>query len=247
MAMSRSFGARSVTSRPPTTMCPPDASSSPAIMRSSVDLPHPDGPTSTMNSPSSIRSDTSSTAVTPPSNTFVTPSSTISATVPPGSGGHALAAGEQDTGQLQAVVQDDEVGASAWTNHADVVAAEHACGHQGGGVHGLDERRTQVVQVAARAEHGQDAPREHAVLAPRQSVVDGDVDASQAVAAVADPRRRDRVRDEREPPGRGAADEQHGLRGEMHAVDDQLDDDVVAGERRPGDAGIPVAERAHGV
>src|SRR5262249_26266391 len=32
--------------------------SSPAIMRSSVDLPHPDGPTSTTNSPSSMRTST---------------------------------------------------------------------------------------------------------------------------------------------------------------------------------------------
>src|SRR5262249_61126299 len=32
--------------------------SSPAIMRSRVDLPHPDGPTSTTNSPSSMRTST---------------------------------------------------------------------------------------------------------------------------------------------------------------------------------------------
>ena len=35
-------------------------------MRSSVDLPQPDGPTSTMNSPLAISSETSSTAVTSP-------------------------------------------------------------------------------------------------------------------------------------------------------------------------------------
>ena len=33
---------------------PPETSSSPAIIRSVVDLPHPEGPTSTVNSPSSI-------------------------------------------------------------------------------------------------------------------------------------------------------------------------------------------------
>ena len=38
--------------------------SSPAIIRSSVDLPQPDGPTSTMNSPSATVSETSSTART---------------------------------------------------------------------------------------------------------------------------------------------------------------------------------------
>src|SRR3954447_17334841 len=35
-------------------MCPSLTSSSPASIRSVVDLPHPDGPTSTMNSPSLI-------------------------------------------------------------------------------------------------------------------------------------------------------------------------------------------------
>src|SRR3712207_2112570 len=35
-------------------MCPSLTSSSPASIRSVVDLPHPDGPTSTMNSPSPI-------------------------------------------------------------------------------------------------------------------------------------------------------------------------------------------------
>ena len=41
-------------------------------MRSRVDFPQPDGPTSTMNSPSPISSSTSSTATTPPGNTLLT-------------------------------------------------------------------------------------------------------------------------------------------------------------------------------
>ena len=45
---------------------PPVTSSSPAIIRSSVDLPQPEGPTRTRNSPSAISSETSSTAVTAP-------------------------------------------------------------------------------------------------------------------------------------------------------------------------------------
>src|SRR5207237_6470076 len=53
-------------------------SSSPATMRSSVDLPQPDGPTRTRNSPSPISSETSSTATTPPKS-FVTCSSWIAA------------------------------------------------------------------------------------------------------------------------------------------------------------------------
>ena len=54
MAMSRSPGARLFTTRSPIRISPPVMPSSPAIIRSSVDLPQPDGPTSTANSPSSM-------------------------------------------------------------------------------------------------------------------------------------------------------------------------------------------------
>src|SRR5207237_726036 len=47
--------------------------------RGRVDLPPPDGPTSTRNSPSWIIRLTSSTATTPPTNVFVTCSSVITA------------------------------------------------------------------------------------------------------------------------------------------------------------------------
>jgi hypothetical protein len=50
MAMSRSFGGTSLTTWPPIAISPPVMSSSPAIMRSVVLLPQPDGPTSTTNS-----------------------------------------------------------------------------------------------------------------------------------------------------------------------------------------------------
>ena len=53
MAMSRSLGCRSLTRRPPITISPSETVSSPAIMLSSVDLPQPEGPTSTRNSPAS--------------------------------------------------------------------------------------------------------------------------------------------------------------------------------------------------
>src|SRR5580765_2920264 len=75
--MSRWRGARCVTSRPPMEIVPPVVSSSPAISRRSVDLPQPEGPTSTMNSPSRTVSETSSIARTPPANSFVTWSTTI--------------------------------------------------------------------------------------------------------------------------------------------------------------------------
>src|SRR5450755_59658 len=50
--MSRSFDSTSLTTLPSMAMVPASISSNPASMRNSVDLPHPDGPTSTMNSPS---------------------------------------------------------------------------------------------------------------------------------------------------------------------------------------------------
>ena len=66
MAMSRSAGSTSFTTLPPMEMVPPVMVSSPAIMRSSVDLPQPDGPSSTVNEPSGMASDTPFTASTPP-------------------------------------------------------------------------------------------------------------------------------------------------------------------------------------
>ncbi len=52
MAMSRSLGSRSLTTRSPMTISPEVICSSPATIRSSVDLPQPEGPTMTTNSPS---------------------------------------------------------------------------------------------------------------------------------------------------------------------------------------------------
>ena len=66
MAMSRSRGETRLTSRSPIRTRPPEIASSPASIRSAVVLPEPDGPTSTMNSPSAIASDSSRTASTAP-------------------------------------------------------------------------------------------------------------------------------------------------------------------------------------
>ncbi len=64
--MSRSFGGRCVTSFSPIRIVPDVGVSSPATMRSVVDLPQPDGPTSTRNSPSRIsRLNPSTAAVSP--------------------------------------------------------------------------------------------------------------------------------------------------------------------------------------
>src|SRR5713101_8392837 len=63
MAILRSRGGRSLTTRPPMRMSPLVCRSSPAIMRRSVVLPHPLGPRSTRNSPSRVVRSTPSTAV----------------------------------------------------------------------------------------------------------------------------------------------------------------------------------------
>src|SRR5689334_19490810 len=54
MATSRSFGGRLFTTRSPIRISPAVIFSRPAIIRSKVDLPQPDGPTRTTNSPSLI-------------------------------------------------------------------------------------------------------------------------------------------------------------------------------------------------
>jgi hypothetical protein len=52
--MLRSFGSTSFTRLPAIATSPSVMVSRPAIMRSSVDLPQPEGPTITMNSPSAM-------------------------------------------------------------------------------------------------------------------------------------------------------------------------------------------------
>ena len=54
MAMSRSFGCRLLTTRSPIEISPSEIVSRPAIIRSNVDFPQPDGPTRMTNSPSSM-------------------------------------------------------------------------------------------------------------------------------------------------------------------------------------------------
>src|SRR5690349_2103981 len=58
MAMSRSLGWTLLTTRSPIEIVPEVMFSRPASIRSRVDLPQPEGPTSTTNSPSSIGIDT---------------------------------------------------------------------------------------------------------------------------------------------------------------------------------------------
>ena len=66
MLTSRSEGGSSVTSSPPIRIVPPVGTSRPAIMRSVVVLPQPEGPSSVTRCPASIVKDTASTAATSP-------------------------------------------------------------------------------------------------------------------------------------------------------------------------------------
>src|ERR1044071_1084554 len=70
--MLRSRGASSRTGSPLRRMSPSDGSSSPAIIRRIVDFPQPDGPRSTMNSPSFTSRLTWLTATGPSGQIFVT-------------------------------------------------------------------------------------------------------------------------------------------------------------------------------
>ena len=66
MAIFRSFGCTRLTTRSPMRISPAVMLSRPAIIASSVDLPQPEGPTRTMNSPSATsRSMPLSTGSTP--------------------------------------------------------------------------------------------------------------------------------------------------------------------------------------
>src|SRR4051812_10218672 len=78
--MSRSLGAMSLTTRSAIRISPDDASSSPATIRSAVDLPEPDGPTSTVKPPSDTSRSSPSTAFVPSGKTFETPSNAMLAT-----------------------------------------------------------------------------------------------------------------------------------------------------------------------
>src|SRR5437660_2808259 len=84
MAMRRSRGERSLTTRPPMRISPDVGASSPAIMRNNVVFPEPDGPRKTRNSPSRVSRFTLFTAPSPPSlKTFVSSRVSTTAIRPP--------------------------------------------------------------------------------------------------------------------------------------------------------------------
>src|SRR5918999_1865209 len=80
MATCRARGGSPLTTFPPIRTSPSVASSSPAMVRRSVVLPQPEGPSSTRYSPSAVAMSTPSTATTSPWKVFLSPrSSTASA------------------------------------------------------------------------------------------------------------------------------------------------------------------------
>ena len=126
-------------------------------------------------------------------------------------------------------------------------SAHHARRHGGRGLDGVRERDVQRVQRPHGLDQRQRATGEHAVGTPGDSVADLDLDVAEPEDAVAHARGRDRVRDEGDPAGRRPPDDASRLVGEVVAVEDDLDDDVVARERGAGDAGIAVLQRPHRV
>ena len=72
MPKSRCAGGSRDTSRPPISMLPASCASRPAMTRSSVVLPHPEGPRKHTSLPLSTSSETSSSAVKAPKR-LVTP------------------------------------------------------------------------------------------------------------------------------------------------------------------------------
>src|SRR5690606_972761 len=82
MARPRRAGARPVASTPSIRMVPELTSSRPAMSRSRVDLPQPEGPTKTTNSPSAISRSTPGITFTP-LNSLVTRSRVIAPSLLP--------------------------------------------------------------------------------------------------------------------------------------------------------------------
>jgi hypothetical protein len=77
----RERGSTEVTSMPPIRTVPFDGVSSPATMRSKVDLPQPEGPRSTRNSPALATKSISAKATVEPKRFSMWSSSTLAASI----------------------------------------------------------------------------------------------------------------------------------------------------------------------
>ena len=125
--------------------------------------------------------------------------------------------------------------------------AEDAGGHERRRLDSALERDAELDEVPQGLDHRQRAAREDAVAPTGDAVVDGQVDAAERVVAVAEPGRRDRVGDEREPARGDVPQQPHDVGVEVDAVDDRLHDDVRADERGADDAGVAMSQRSHRV
>src|SRR3954463_10914774 len=152
---------------------------------------------------------------------------------------------DADSVELEVVVEDDEVGGRADVEATEAGGAEHAGGDPGGGLNRLAQRDAELVQVPHRVDHRQRAAGEHVVHAAGDAVAYLDLGAGEQVRAVAHACAGHGIRDEGDATGPGLRgggdaagprppDELRGLGGEVHAVEDDLDDDVVARERCAG-------------
>src|SRR5262245_16447982 len=90
MATLRALGGSASMRCPARWIDPLVAASRPAVNRSSVDLPHPEGPSTTTSSPSPASNEKSSSAHTSPQR-LVSPRKTTAATSAPASREHAAA------------------------------------------------------------------------------------------------------------------------------------------------------------
>jgi hypothetical protein len=104
-----------------------------------------------------------------------------------------------------------------------------------------------VRATCVRPRSGQSAAGENAVPAAGNAVPDLHVHVPQPIAAVADARSRDRVRDERDAATGRAPNDASRFLGDVVTVEDHLDDHVVACKRGPGNTRVAVPERPHRV
>src|SRR5918996_2086135 len=143
---------------------------------------------------------------------------------------------------LELVAQNDDVGRQADREAPDRRKSQHASRHLRRGADGVGERCTELVQVPHGLDHRERAPGKGSARPACDAVADVDLEACETVDAVREPCPRDRVGDERDTSFGRPPDDNRRLRGEMHSVEDHLDDDVVACERGSGDARVAVPE-----
>ena len=111
----------------------------------------------------------------------------------------------------------------------------------------LGQGNAERVQVPDGLDHRQRAAGENAARSAGDAISHLDLEATEQVDAVPEPRPGDRVRHEGHAARGCLPHDPARLFGEVHAVEDDLNDDVVAGERRARKARVTVEEGPHRV